>query len=242
MPVALTANDIEMRFGGVTALADVNFSLTEGGIHCVIGPNGAGKSTFFKVVTGQLRPTRGTVHVGGDDVTGRSPYRIARTGVGIKTQVPQLFDGLSVHENVWLSARRTVPRPEIAAAVDAALEEVGIAAHAQMIVGQLAHGLRQWAEIAMVLAGRPRIVLLDEPAAGMSDDEVDRMAAMLRRIAATRTMIVVEHDMRFIRQIASRVTVFHRGRIFLEGGADEVLADAGVRDIYLGRSAERLNA
>lgn len=242
MAAVLTARDIDMRFGGITALSEVDFALEDGDIHCVIGPNGAGKSTFFKVITGQLKPTRGRVHVGAHEVTGLPCYRIARRGIGIKTQVPQLFDGLSVEENIWLAARRNLPGREVGAAVESALDEVGIAAHAKVVVGQMAHGLRQWVEIAMVLAGRPRIVLLDEPAAGMSDEEVDRMAALLRRIGSSRTMIVVEHDMRFIRQIASRVTVFHRGRIFIEGSADAVLADQGVRDIYLGRSAERRNA
>jgi branched-chain amino acid transport system ATP-binding protein len=242
MTLLLEAKSLVMRFGGVVAISDVGFKLEEGEIRCLIGPNGAGKSTFFKMVTGQLKPTSGEVLYRGQNVTGLRPYRIARLGVGIKTQVPKLFDGLTVYENIWLAARRRYIPVDRADAVQTVLEDVGLVDRSQAIVGQLAHGLRQWVEIGTVLAGNPDLVLLDEPAAGMSDEEVDRTVAIIKRINRQRTVVVVEHDMRFIRKVAKKVTVFHQGKVFLEGGVNEVLSDRGVQDIYLGRQGGRVDA
>jgi branched-chain amino acid transport system ATP-binding protein len=232
-PVLETRN-LSMRFGGVAALQSVDFALEEGEIRCLIGPNGAGKSTFFKVVAGQAKPTAGKVFFRGTDITGAPVHRIARLGIGAKTQVPQLFDSLSVYENIWLAARRNQTLGQAATAAAESLEEMEMTAHQHAIVGRLAHGLRQRAEIAMVLAGGPRLILLDEPAAGMSDGEVDHIAAVIRKIGRERTFVVVEHDMRFVRAIATRITVFHQGGVFLEGEAQAVLGDDRVREIYLG--------
>jgi len=242
MSALLEAQSLVMRFGGVVAIDKVNFALAAGEIRCLIGPNGAGKSTFFKMVTGQLRPTEGQIFYRGQEITGRRPFRIARLGLGIKTQVPKLFDGLTVYENIWLAARRKYPAAEQAAAVETVLGDVGLLDRSQAIVGELAHGIRQWVEIGTVLAGNPDLVLLDEPAAGMSDEEVDRTAAIIHRINRKRTVVVVEHDMNFIRKVAKKVTVFHQGKVFLEGGVDEVLRDRGVQDIYLGRQGSHAHA
>jgi branched-chain amino acid transport system ATP-binding protein len=235
MTVLLEARALEMRFGGVVAVDNVDFSLQDGEIRCLIGPNGAGKSTFFKMITGQLRPTGGDILFRDRSVIGLRSYQIARLGVGIKTQVPQLFDGLSVRENIWLAARRKYIPADRPQAVADVLREIGLVSQQDAIVGQLAHGQRQWVEIGSVLAGAPDLMLLDEPAAGMSDEEVNRTVALIRRINQRCTIVVVEHDMRFIRQIAKKVTVFHQGRIFAEGNVDEVLSDKKVQDIYLGR-------
>jgi branched-chain amino acid transport system ATP-binding protein len=235
MALLLEARALQMRFGGVVAVDNVDFSLQEGEIRCLIGPNGAGKSTFFKMVTGQLRPTGGNILFRNRSVIGLRSYQIARLGVGIKTQVPRLFDGLSVYENIWLAARRKYIPPDRPQAVAGVLQEIGLVPQADAMVGQLAHGQRQWVEIGAVLAGAPDLMLLDEPAAGMSDEEVDRTVALIRRINRRCTVVVVEHDLRFIRQIAKTITVFHQGRIFAEGSVDEVLSDKGVQDIYLGR-------
>lgn len=232
----LSTHRLRMRFGGVVAVRDVDFEMTEGLVHCLIGPNGAGKSTFFKMLTGQLRPSAGTIRLRGDDIAGLRPHEIARRGIGIKTQVPKLFDDLDVRENLWLAARRNRTGAAIRDCVECILDDLQLTALAGRIVGRLAHGQRQWVEIGGVLAGDPTLVLLDEPAAGMSDAEVERTAALIRRIRGTRSVLVVEHDMRFIRQIADRVTVFHQGEIFTEGRVDAVLADPRVRDIYLGKS------
>lgn len=231
----LATRGLEKRFGGVVAIQDVDFEMTEGIVHCLIGPNGAGKSTFFKMITGQLRPTAGVVTFRDQDVTGFRSFEVARLGIGSKTQVPKLFDELDVRENLWLSARRHKKGAALKAAVDRVLEELQLAPLADKLVGRLAHGQRQWVEIGGVLAGEPSLVLLDEPAAGMSDAEVDRTAALIRAIKKDRSVLVVEHDMRFIRMIADHVTVFHQGQTFMEGDVDTVLGDSRVRDIYLGK-------
>ncbi|MEM6488123.1 MAG: ATP-binding cassette domain-containing protein [Pseudomonadota bacterium] len=225
---------LTMRFGGVTANQDVDFALEAGELRCLIGPNGAGKSTFFKCLTGQLTPSEGSVAIRDIDVTGAEPHDIAGLGVGIKTQVPNVFDGLSVEENVWLSARRTHGADRAWAMTAETVERVRLGDIRRRAVGTLAHGQRQWVELGMVMAGEPWLVLLDEPAAGMTDEETVFTAELIREINRTASLIVVEHDMNFIRAIAGRVTVFHRGRVLMEGTMDQVSADQTVRDVYLG--------
>ncbi|MEM9765412.1 MAG: ATP-binding cassette domain-containing protein [Pseudomonadota bacterium] len=223
-----------MRFGGVTANENVDFGLEAGELRCLIGPNGAGKSTFFKCLTGQLTPTEGTVLIRDLDVTGANPHEIAGLGVGIKTQVPNVFDGLSVQESVWLAARRAHGAARADRLTADTLERVRLGPIRNQAVGSLAHGQRQWVELGMVMAAEPWLVLLDEPAAGMTDEETVFTAELIRELNRTTSMIVVEHDMNFIRAIAARVTVFHRGAVLMEGSMDEVSADQTVRDVYLG--------
>jgi ABC-type uncharacterized transport system ATPase subunit len=235
-PVLQTVG-LEKRFGGVHAIAGVDFSLVEGELRCLIGPNGAGKSTFFKMVTGQIPPTSGRIVFAGTDITRAPAHEIGRLGIGIKNQVPDVFDGLTVRENLWLAARRG---NAIAAAREIVGELMGrlqLSDIAQRVVGELAHGQRQWVEIGMVLARRPRLVLLDEPSAGMSAEETNRTAALIREVNKTTTIIVVEHDMQFIRQIATKVTVFHQGQILVEDAFDRIMTNPTVRDVYLGRQA-----
>ena len=236
-PPLLEARAATMRFGGVTAVQSVDFTLREGELRCLIGPNGAGKSTFFKMLTGQLRPTSGRILFRGTDVTGANPHEIARLGVGIKTQVPNVFNGLTVRENVFIGAARrhkTRQAREVAAQTLARLQLDSVAGR---IVGQLAHGQRQWVEIATVLAQEPDLILLDEPAAGMNHAEVLRTADLIRDINRTQALVVVEHDMQFIRMIATTVTVFNQGAILMEDQVGAVLADQRVRDVYLGKQA-----
>ena len=236
MPL-LEAQDATMRFGGVTAVNGVNFALREMELRCLIGPNGAGKSTFFKMLTGQLKPSAGRILLRGQDITGAEPHQIARLGVGIKTQVPNVFDGLSVRENVFVAAARRGSAQQARRITAETLERLRLAAIAGRTVGQLAHGQRQWVEIAAVLAQEPELVLLDEPAAGMTHEEVLRTAALIREINQTHALIVVEHDMQFIRMIASTVTVFNQGAILVEDDVERVMADPAVRDVYLGKQA-----
>ncbi len=227
---------LTMRFGGVVAVDQVNFRLEESELRCLIGPNGAGKSTFFKCLTGQYRPSSGTVRFRGHDITGAATHEIARLGVGIKTQIPNVFNGLDVHENVRLAAARGgKTRSEIARIIDGVLARVGIGEIAGRTVGQLAHGQRQLVELAVVLAGEPQVILLDEPAAGMTNEETERTADIIKEINRTTALIVVEHDMQFVKMIARKVTVFHQGAILLEAPMGEVLANTMVRDVYLGR-------
>ncbi len=233
----LTTSDLSMRFGGVVAVDQVNFAVKTGELRCLIGPNGAGKSTFFKCLTGQLKPTAGSVLFAGQELSGQTTHDIVRLGIGIKTQVPNLFDGLAARENIALSARRSNYQKRSEEITDEILELIAITGLANREVGHLAHGERQLVELAMVLAGRPRLVLLDEPAAGMTADERDRLAEVLRQLAGDMSLIVVEHDMQFIRDIATEITVLHRGRVFIEGDVAAIMAHAEVQEIYLGKEA-----
>ena len=231
----LETRDLGMRFGGVQAVRDVNFTLAERELRCLIGPNGAGKSTFFKMLTGQLQPSRGVVLFRGQDISQAEAHEIARLGMGIKTQVPSVFDGLTVRENIWLSASRLHARRRANALTDEMLERIGLTAIAGRIVGQLAHGQRQWVELGVVLSTDPALVLLDEPAAGMTDEEVRRTADLIRDINQTKALIVVEHDMQFIRMIATKVTVFNQGAVLVEDDVENIMRNAQVRDVYLGK-------
>lgn len=232
--IVLETRNLTRRFGGVVAVDRVDFTLWENELRCLIGPNGAGKSTFFKCLTGQLVPSEGDVVIRDFHAGGREPYEIARLGVGIKTQVPNVFDGLSVEENIWLSARRWNPAARTRVLTAQTLERLALGDIRSHLVGRLAHGQRQWVELGMVVAAEPWLVLLDEPAAGMTHEEVARTAELIREINRTATMIVVEHDMQFIRMIANIVTVFHEGRILVEDTMDAVSKDPRVREVYLG--------
>lgn len=231
--------DLTMHFGGVVAVERVNFLLRERELRCLIGPNGAGKSTFFKCITGQYRlgHDHGRVLIRGSDVTGWSTHEIVRLGVGIKTQVPSVMNGLTVLENLWLAARRVHGWKGSAGAVDEIVAELHLGALARRLVGELAHGQRQMVEIGVVLVQRPWLVLLDEPAAGMTGPEVERLVGVIRRINQTASLIVVDHDMEFVRMLASGVTVFHQGGVLVEGPSEQVLNDARVREVYIGNRA-----
>lgn len=224
-----------MRFGGVVAVDGVDFSVSEGELRCLIGPNGAGKSTFFKCLTGQLRPTAGRIAWRGRDITGTNGFAIARLGVGIKTQVPSLFDGLTALETVVLAVRRLRREDQAQRRAREVLERLDIADLADRRVGQLAHGQRQLVELATVTAPEPDLIILDEPTAGMSAEETRRTAELIRELNRSHAIVVVEHDMQFIRSIAKRVTVFHQGRVLLEDDAATVFADSRVREVYLGK-------
>ncbi|MDQ0394334.1 ABC transporter ATP-binding protein [Labrys monachus] len=233
----IEARNLTMRFGGVTAVDGVDLSVRYGELRCLIGPNGAGKSTFFKMLSGQLRPSSGDVLLKGRSIVGMPASRIARLGLGLKTQVPSVFAGLSVGKGVGLAAGRTLPPSLARQRAAATLERMGIAHLRDRLVGELAHGQRQLVELAMVVAPQPDLVLLDEPAAGMTGEEVERLADLVVELTRSGAVIIVEHDMQFIQRIARIVTVFNRGKVLVEGPADAVLSDARVRDVYLGREA-----
>jgi branched-chain amino acid transport system ATP-binding protein len=236
MTALLETRSLTRRFGGVVAVDAVDFVLREGEVRCLIGPNGAGKSTFFKMISGQLAPSSGKVLWFGSDTSGTSPHLVARMGIGIKTQVPSVFDGLTVHEHLRLAARRHLDPAAATRLIDQILRTSELEALTWRQVGLLSHGQRQWVELAMVLAAEPRIILMDEPTAGMSRDETLRTAALIERVRPGRTLIIVDHDMQFVRMIAQTVTVFHQGRVLAEGPMDEIVRNKAVQDVYLGRA------
>jgi len=233
-PVLLETQRLTKDFGGVHAVAAVDFRLRRGELRCLIGPNGAGKSTFFKMLTGQLRPTSGAILFEGADIAGEPQHRIARLGIGIKNQVPSVWDGLSVYEHFWIAAYHRTGARSATALTDSLLAELGLEPIARCAVGELSHGERQWVEIGMVIAQDPKLILLDEPTAGMGTDEVERTVSLLRAINARATLVVVEHDMQFIEMIAGTVTVFHQGRIVVEDTMENVLKNSLVKEVYLG--------
>ncbi|HEX8630377.1 MAG TPA: urea ABC transporter ATP-binding protein UrtD [Catenuloplanes sp.] len=241
----LRVRGIDVRFDGFRALKELDFTVERGELRFVIGPNGAGKTTLIDVITGLTKPYAGSVRFDGQELVGRREHQIVRAGIGRTFQTSVVFDRLTVAENIDLAA--TFRRPFLSLLrtgrgvlpeVGAALETTGLTALADRPAGVLSHGQRQWLEIGMLIAQRPRLLLLDEPVAGMSRSERDRTGELLRRIARDHTVVVVEHDMDFLRRFASTVTVLHEGRLLCEGTVARVQADPRVQQVYLGRSRD----
>ncbi|USG62528.1 ATP-binding cassette domain-containing protein [Sneathiella marina] len=228
---------LTMKFGGVTACDNVDFELKSQELRCLIGPNGAGKSTFFKCLTGLLRPSLGTVTMKNEETTNWDTHSITSFGVGIKTQVPSVMDGISVRENIWLAARRFVSTNRANDKATEVIERLSLEDVANTEVGRLAHGERQRVELGIVAAGDPWLVLLDEPAAGMTSHDVDQMIEIIHEMKQTAAIVIVEHDMQFIRTIATNVTVFHQGRVLMDDHVDAVMSNETVRNVYLGKKA-----
>jgi len=240
----LEAVALTCHFGGLKALNGVDLKVQSGELLAIIGPNGAGKSTLFNVITGQLRPTSGRLKFRGRDITGMPSHRLARLRIGRKYQVPTVFGGLSVRSNLTAAAYgrssfgRLVWRPPgVRQRVDHLLEFLRMSVRASDAAATLSHGEKQWLEIGMVLANDPELVLLDEPTAGMTTQETRQTEALLKELAAGHTVVVIEHDIRFVREVAQRVVVLHRGRVLADGTISEIERDETVRDVYLGRSA-----
>ncbi len=222
------------RFGGVTAIDSVSLKIQRGELRCLIGPNGAGKSTFFKMLTAQHRPSAGSIKLNGNDITGWEPHAVSRAGLGIKNQVPDVFNNLTVTENISLAARSRHGKASAAAMVREVMERLSLTHLANSLVANLAHGQRQWVELAMVVAMEPKLILLDEPAAGMTADETNKTAELIQEANKTAAIVVVEHDMQFIKQIAKTVTVFHQGKVLIEDTMENVQGNPTVREVYLG--------
>lgn len=243
MSPLLKVSAVRKNFGGVTALDGVDLSVEAGSLTCLIGPNGCGKTTLFNVVSGAFPPTAGQVYYRGEEITGLAPYRIARRGIARKFQIPGIYPSLSVAENleVALVSRLTARRQLIPARkADGRLSELLHLAqlHGKALVpaAELAHGEKQWLEIAMLMASEADLILLDEPTAGMTIAETERTADLVNRIKGERgkTILVIEHDMHFVRRLACRVVMMMRGRVFREGSYEQVQADPEVRKAYLG--------
>ena len=235
MAALLEIRALSRTFGGLFAVSDVDLDVNPGEIHCLIGPNGAGKSTLFKLVMGTYTPTHGSIRFDGEDITQMTPFRRVNLGMSIKMQAPSVFRALPVWQNVHIALQRRVPRRLLAAEEGRLLDLLGLAAEAARPAGELSHGQQQWLEIGMALALQPKLLLLDEPTAGLSPEETFRTGELVKRLAqAGMTVMVVEHDMDFVRQIATRVTVLHLGKIFAEGSVEAIVADPAVAEIYLG--------
>lgn len=242
----LATEGLGKRFGGFRALSDVTVSFPEGGITAVIGPNGAGKSTFFNLISGSLPPSEGRVLLRGRDITGSAPHLFARMGIAKSFQITNVFPHLTARENVRVAAQARSVRfellrdrsafPDLVARAEALLGEVGLAGRAGRLARELAHGEQRALEIAMALAAEPELLLLDEPTAGMSPEETRDMMALVRRLAASRTLILVEHKMKLVMDLCRRLIVLHQGRLLAEGTPDEIRAHAEVRRVYLGKA------
>jgi len=243
----LYVDDVSVRFDGFLALNRLNLSVDEGELRCIIGPNGAGKTTMMDVITGKTRPDAGRVFFGQNiDLLNLDEYQIARGGIGRKFQKPTVFEALSVFDNLELSmasdkgAWKTLFHrltPAQRSRIDEVLEIVGLQEQQARMAGALSHGQKQWLEIGMLLMQNPRVLLVDEPVAGMTGDETERTAELLISLAGGHTVIVVEHDMAFVRSIARRVTVLHQGSVLAEGSMNQIQSDPKVIEVYLGEEA-----
>ena len=233
----LQAQGLVKMFGGLKAVDSISLEFPAGQLHCLIGPNGAGKSTFFNLLVGRYRPTEGKILLEGRPITRLLPHQRAQRGIGIKLQVPSIYRELSVQENVWLAAFAKMSSTRQAeAAVDRVLARIGLVERADNLAGDLSHGEQQWLEIGMVVASSPEVILLDEPTAGMTHDETIRTVELVRGLAETATVVVVEHDMEFVQRLDAPVTVLHEGRILAQGRLAEIRLDERVLDVYLGRT------
>jgi branched-chain amino acid transport system permease protein len=234
----LAARDVRKAFGGLVALDGVSAAFPARGVHCLIGPNGAGKSTFFNLLVGRYAPSGGEIALKGRRITRRRPDQRVRDGLGIKLQVASLYGELTAFENVWLAAyAKARDRRAAEQRASDVLHWLGLADRAHEPAGVLSHGAQQWLEIGMVIAAEPDVVLLDEPTAGMTRAETARTVELVNALGEHATVIVVEHDMEFVRQLDAPVTMFHEGRVFASGSIADLRNDERVLDVYLGRPA-----
>ncbi|MFN2329562.1 MAG: urea ABC transporter ATP-binding protein UrtD [Chromatocurvus sp.] len=242
--VILYLEDVSVRFDGFAALDGLNLSVDDGELRCIIGPNGAGKTTMMDVITGKTRPDSGEIFFGQNiDLLALGEHRIARGGIGRKFQKPTVFEALSVSENLelslssdkttWRSLLRRLTADQ-RTRIDEVLELIRLVDKRRQHAGLLSHGEKQWLELGMLLMQNPRLLLVDEPVAGMTEEETERTAELLTSLAGQHTVVVVEHDMAFIRSIARRVTVLHQGAVLAEGSMSQVQHDPRVIEVYLG--------
>lgn len=235
------------RYGSTWALRGCALAIPAGHVAALVGPNGAGKTTTMDLITGRQKPTSGRILFCDDDITGLDEHEIARRGIGRKFQVPAVFRDLTVHQNLEVAfSRSTHPlknmfrfkEPLFAAKLDEVLTLTGLSGRLNDEAGILSHGETQWLEIGMVLMQNPRLLLLDEPVAGMTEAEIEKTVAILNNLKRTNTLLVVEHDMAFVREIADVVTVMHMGSLLAQGPISEIEANERVREVYLGETEE----
>lgn len=240
----LEIENVTVNFDGFKALNNLNFSMKAGELRVIIGPNGAGKTTFLDTITGKVQPTEGQVKFKGRNLRNIPEYKIARLGIGRKFQTPRVYLNLTVAENLDLVVNQnknvfpTLFRRPISGekrTMAGLLETVGLAAKAELKAEFLAHGEKQRLEIGMLVAQSPDLLLVDEPVAGLTDEETENVGNLLLALAESHSIIVIEHDMEFVRQIARQVTVLHQGSVLCEGNMEQVQNDPRVIEVYLGK-------
>lgn len=245
----LDVQEVSVSFDGFKVLEGLNFSINRDEIRFLIGPNGAGKSTLLDIITGKTKPTKGRVLFdGGHDIHRISEYQRVRSGIGRKFQTPAVFASLTVYDNLEAALGFKARLPRLLRSTDSTqreriettLETIGLRDKSDSLAGLLSHGQKQWLEIGMLLVQEPKLLLLDEPVAGMTRRERDKTGELIHRISAGRSILVVEHDMQFVRQFASTVSVLHSGKLLCEGPVEQVQADPQVIEVYLGRKHQRL--
>lgn len=233
----LVIKNLSKNFGGINAVEDFSMTMKKGELHCLIGPNGAGKTTVFKMVMGIIPPSYGKIYFNGMDITRMSAMKRARNGISIKMQVPGLFDDLTLRENIRIAAQNYIPKNELSDEIDRLIEmvhlkELGVT---NPVVHNMTHGQQQWLEIAMALAAHPKLLLLDEPAAGLGPEETEFTAQLIEQLNNDGLAVLfIEHDMNFVKRIAKNVTVLHYGKKFAEGSMEEIENNEEVIRIYLG--------
>ena len=233
----LQLRDLNKHFGGLHVTNSVNLVLEQGEIHCLIGPNGAGKSTLFRLILGEHHPGSGQIWFADEDITALKSFARIRRGLSVKFQVPGVFKSLSVRQNLEVALQSRLHGAALDKEIEGLLAFLNLEAEQAQLAGNLSHGQKQWLEIGMAISLKPRLLLLDEPTAGMSPEETHLTGEMVRRLnAAGMTVLAIEHDMAFVRQVAQRVTVLHLGQVFAQGSIDEIVADERVAAIYLGQA------
>ena len=240
----LRLESITVSFEGFLALNNLNLNLKKGELRAVIGPNGAGKTTFLDVITGKIKPTKGDVFFKGKSLIGRKEHKIARLGVGRKFQSPRVFENLSVLENLEISVSTPKSpltlinkkiKPKQIEEIEHLMKIVNLSKKINSKAGALSHGQKQWLEIAMLVGQKPDLMLVDEPVAGLTDEETDLTADLLKSLSGDNTVVVIDHDMEFIRRLDSNVSVLNQGTVLCEGTMDTIQNDKNVIDVYLGR-------
>jgi branched-chain amino acid transport system ATP-binding protein len=242
----LETKDLSKSFGALSAVGGVSLAIEAGTLHSIIGPNGAGKTTLFNLLTGTMPPTSGRIVFDGRDITGTPAHRVAHLGIARSFQRTNVFPAFSLFDNVWTAAfacgpswrglawRRSDRYPEIASRAHAALADVGLADHAAKPVREVSHGEQRQLELAIALAAAPRVLLLDEPAAGLSPEETKRLVALVRSLKGRYTIVLIEHKIDIIMSVSDRISVMHFGRLIAEGTPAQIQANPEVRQAYLG--------
>ena len=243
----LELKNVSVSFEGFFALKELNITLKKGELRAIIGPNGAGKTTFLDVITGKVKPNNGEVLFNGKSLIGKKEHKIARVGVGRKFQSPRIFENLTVEENLEFSVSQSVSTFKLISnqatnekkqEIEKLLNVINLTNSSKIKAGALSHGQKQWLEIAMLLGQKPSLMLVDEPVAGLTDEETELTADLLKSLAGKNTVVVIDHDMEFIRRLESDVTVLNQGTVLCEGKMESIQSDPKVIEVYLGKQED----